>query len=136
MTEDTNDQTIQHEDDNKAKYLLFHVGKEVFGAPLMGVREVVEPQKIKPIPNTVGHFLGVINIRGEIVGVVDMRIRFNQSTEDSDLMAMVIFESAVGPIAALVDKVDSVCVIEENEIDRHPNVSSDFPWNFFSVLEN
>lgn len=117
-------------DENKDKYLLFRVGDELFGVPLMGVREVVEPQKIKPIPNTVEHFSGVINIRGEIVGVIDLRIRFNQPLEDNPLMAMIIFESAVGPMGAIVDEVDSVAVITDDMIDINPNVSSDFSLEF------
>ncbi len=117
-------------DENKYKYLLFTVGDELFGVPLMGVREVVEPQPIKPLPNTIDHFLGVINIRGEIVGVVDLRIRFSHEPKDSALMAMIIFESAVGPIAALVDKVESVSVIDDEDVDKNPNISSNFPIEY------
>ncbi|OFZ22699.1 MAG: hypothetical protein A2202_01370 [Bdellovibrionales bacterium RIFOXYA1_FULL_36_14] len=117
-------------DENDNKYLLFSIGKEIFGVPLMGVREVTEPQKVKPIANTSKHFLGVINIRGEIIGVIDLRIRLSHPAEKTPFMAMIIFETAVGPMAALVDKVESVSIIEEKNIDRNPNISSDFPQKY------
>lgn len=117
-------------DENESKYLLFSIGKEVFGVPLMGVREVTEPQKVKPIANTSSHFLGVINIRGEIIGVIDLRIRLSHPAEETPFMAMIIFETAVGPMAALVDKVESVSIIEEKNVDRNPNISSDFPQKY------
>ena len=117
-----------HED--AAKFLIFLVGEELFGVPLMGVREVVEPQKVKKIPNTVDYFMGVINIRGEIVGVIDLRLRFNQQAKDNPYMAMIIFESAVGPIGAIVDKVESVTELEKADIDDAPNIAADVPMDY------
>jgi purine-binding chemotaxis protein CheW len=129
---DNQQSKIQDEvyDENKYKYLLFTVGDELFGVPLMGVREVVEPQTIKPLPNTIEHFLGVINIRGEIVGVVDLRIRFLHEIKETPFLAMIIFESAVGPIAALVDRVESVSVIDDEDVDKNPNITSNFPIEY------
>ena len=116
--------------EDSTKFLIFWVGEELFGVPLMGVREVVEPQKIKKIPNTVKHFLGVINIRGEIVGVVDLRLRFGQPIKESPYTALVIFESAVGPMGAIVDKVESVTELDPADIDSAPNISTDVPMEF------
>lgn len=112
------------------KFLIFTVGEELFGTPLLAVREVVEIQKIKEIPNTVNYFLGVINIRGEIVGVCDLRIRFDQPITKSSSQAMIVFESAVGPIAAIVDKIDSVNSIAEEHIDRSPTIKSSIPLEY------
>lgn len=108
------------------KYLLFDIGGELFGSPLLGVREVVEKQKIKPIPNTINHFLGVINIRGEIVGVTDLRIRLNVDPSGVGTESMVVFECAVGPIAALVDRVIAVISISDDDIDKNLGVESQF----------
>ncbi len=115
---------IQEDTGEEQKYILFRLGEELYGTPLLDVREVVEPIEPKPIPNTVRWFRGVINIRGEIVGVVDLRARFGQSTELTAGRALMIFSTAVGPLAGLVDKVDSVARIPESDIERHPNVMS------------
>ena len=108
-SEDTN---LDHEN----QYLIFSIHQELYAAPLMGVREVIEPIHIRPIPNTVDYFLGIINMRGEIIGVVDLRIRFGAICTDSPMKAMVIFESPVGPMAVVVDKIESVSTIDKTQI--------------------
>lgn len=104
------------------KFLLFRLGDELYGTPLLGVREVVEPQAPKPIPNTAKHFSGVINIRGEIVGVIDLRTRFNHKAEERPHMALMVFKTDGGPMAGLVDKVESVINFSEKDIERNPNI--------------
>lgn len=115
--------------EDEARYLLFRVGEEVYGTPLLGVREVVEPQVCKKIPNTVPYFKGLINIRGEIVGVIDLRTRFQQTVDDEGT-ALIVFDTEAGAVGALVDQVDSVMSIKENIIDRNPNISSAVPMEF------
>lgn len=112
------------------RYLLFWVGAELFATPLMGVREVVELQKIKPIPHTVKSYLGVINIRGEIVGAIDMRIRFGLSPSESRLGAMMVFETPSGSIAAVTDRLDGVVKIDPSNIDLNPRIEAKIPVSF------
>ena len=69
MSDDSDKKDRQDEQE----FLLFAVGQIMFGTPLLGVREIVKPQSYKHVPNTSDHFLGVINLRGQIVGVVDFR---------------------------------------------------------------
>lgn len=104
-----------HEDESR--YLLFKVGREVYGTPLLGVREVVEPQEPKPIPNTVDFFSGVINLRGQVVGVVDLRKRFGQDVTVHSGMALVVFETDGGPLGALVDGIECVTRIPREKIE-------------------
>jgi purine-binding chemotaxis protein CheW len=106
------------------RYLIFRLGHELYGTPLLGVREVVENQPAKSVPNTVPHFKGVINIRGQIVGVIDLRMRFDHPAAETPNTALMVFETNSGPMAALVDKVESVVKIEEQYIVRRPNVRS------------
>lgn len=113
----------------EARYLLFKVGDEVYGTPLLGVREVVEPQACKKMPNTVKYFKGLINIRGEIVGVIDLRTRFSQDDSDAG-KALIVFDTEAGAVGALVDQVDSVIAIQENVIEKNPNVGSVVPIDY------
>ncbi len=112
------------------RYLLFSVGDELYGTPLLGVREVVEPQTAKPIPNTVKFFTGVINIRGQIVGVIDLRIRFGVAPDEEGGRAMIVFDTENGPIAALVDQVESVVNIPDDLINRRPNLKTEVSTEF------
>jgi purine-binding chemotaxis protein CheW len=124
---DTQEKSIQEED---SRYLLFSVGGEMYGTPLLGVREVVEYQQPKSIPNAVEHFMGVINLRGQIVGVIDLRKRLGHQTEKSAHDALIIFDTVGGPLAALVDKVESVTSIRSDHIEKKPNIRTNIPTQF------
>lgn len=116
--------TTHDESTDDSRYLLFWLGDELFGTPLMGVREVVELQKIKPIPHTINSYLGVINIRGEIVGTIDLRVRMGMECVESRLAAMIVFETAGGPIAAVADRLDGVAKISGANVDTKPRVEA------------
>ncbi|NRA63378.1 MAG: purine-binding chemotaxis protein CheW [Pseudobacteriovorax sp.] len=106
------------DDSNVNKYLVFRLDSELYGTDLLSIREIIEPQKIKSVPLTHDYFLGVINIRGEIVGIIDLRRKFHIPAEESEKSAFVIFEiPGSQPIAALVNEVVSVLEIEPNDID-------------------
>jgi purine-binding chemotaxis protein CheW len=99
------------------KYLVFQLGPSLYATPLIEVREVIEYQSAKPIPHTAPFFKGVINIRGEIVGVIDLRMRLGIQ-EVAEPEAQLIYDAESGPLAAIVDKVLSVAVISEANLDR------------------
>lgn len=101
------------------KYLIYQLGEQFFATPLIEVREVIEYRDAKPIPHTPPFFKGVINIRGEIVGVIDLRERLKIAGSDKPV-AQLIFETAKGPLAAIVDRVQSVTVIAEDALERRP----------------
>ena len=81
------------------------------------------------MPNTVKYFKGLINIRGEIVGVIDLRTRFSQDDSDAG-KALIVFDTEAGAVGALVDQVDSVIAIQENVIEKNPNVGSVVPIDY------
>jgi purine-binding chemotaxis protein CheW len=115
-------QDVKVSDENENRFLLFWVGKELYGTPLLDVREVVEFLEPKFMPNMVKHFSGVINIRGSIVGVMDLRKKFGQPQEKSRSTAMLVCDTPQGAIAAVVDRVDSVVTIEGTQLEKKPPV--------------
>jgi len=112
------------------RYLLFLLGNELYGAPLGAIREVVEPQDPKTIPNTAKSFLGVINIRGKIVGVLDLRLKFDIEAQNGSDRALIVFETAAGPTAVLVDKVEAVVRVPDSDIERNPTVRTTVPLQY------
>jgi purine-binding chemotaxis protein CheW len=116
------------EDDSK--YLVYKIGDEFYASPLLSVREVMEYQKPKFIPNMVKHFTGVINVRGSIVGVVDFRIKFNLPQKNSPRTSMLLCDTEEGPVAALVDSVDFVVDLTQNEIDLKPPIRTQIGTNY------
>jgi len=121
---------------DEIRYLLFRLGGELYGTPLLGIREVVEPQEPKPVPNTVPYFSGVINIRGQVVGVLDLRQRFQHDAEKHTGMALMVFDTEAGPLGALVDRVEAVVPIPDSSIEKKPNVRTTVPLEFLLGIGN
>ena len=115
---------------DEAKYLLFRLDNDLYGTPLLGVREVIEPQPTKHIPNTVSYFKGLINIRGQVVGTLDLRIRLDYPVSEGKKQALLVFETETGAVAAVVDMVEAVIKIEEKDLHKKPNVRSHVPLEF------
>lgn len=110
-----------------SRYLLYRIGTELYGTPLLRVREVVEYMTPKIMPNMASHFMGVINIRGSIVGVVDLRIKLGLPAETAKgKQALLVCETPSGALGALVDRIDSVILIPESQIDTQPPIATKF----------
>ena len=112
------------------KFVIFTLGRELYGAKLLEVREVVESLPTKDVPNTVRSFKGVCNLRGQIVGVVDLRTRFGVEGDPPQRPVLLVFETDSGAIAASVDGIASVSLIPPEDIDPKPNIVSAVPMKF------
>jgi purine-binding chemotaxis protein CheW len=119
------EQTREHQ-----RYLIFKVGEETYATPLLTVREVVGYQLPKVMPNMQNYFSGVINIRGNIVGVVDLRIKFVVDPKVTPKTAMLVCDTDGGPIAAVVDQVSAVIGLGAGDIEKNPPVLSKIPTEY------
>ena len=108
--------------ESESRYLVFGLADLLFAVPLLQVRELVEYQQPKPLPNTRPSCVGAINLRGEIVGLIDLRIRFGLPQTKLQRAALMVCESSHGTIAAIVERVLSVTTITPDEIDRSRNL--------------
>ncbi len=116
--------------ENELKYLIFRIEDELYGSPLLSIREVLEYQKPKHMPNMVHYFSGVINVRGAIVGVIDLRLKMNCPNNNTNRTAMLLCDTERGTIAAIVDSVDCVHEFHENEIEKKPAIQSKMPLDY------
>ena len=120
-------------------YLSFIVGDELFAVNVTKVLEVLQKQKITPVPNTPDFIRGIINFRGEIVPVFETRIKFNLEPRDAALSYVIMIldlqtaESSVR-VGAVVDKVKNVITLDENEIKPLPPMSSKFNSEFLEGI--
>lgn len=117
----------EHFDDkNQNDYLIFKLEDIYYGTPLLDVREIIETQEYAKVPASNDSFLGMINLRGEIIGLVDLSLMLGVKLTKSRTNAFIVFETVSGPIAALVEKVISVDFIEQSAItDRNKGNYSD-----------
>ncbi len=108
--------------ENENKYLVFKIGAETYGSPLLTIREVLEYQAPKHMPNMVSFFSGVINVRGAIVGVVDLRKKLAVDDKVGPRTAMLLCDTEQGAIVAVVDRVESVQEFAAGEVELKPPV--------------
>lgn len=117
-------------------YLTFLIGKEYFAVNVKKVLEVLQHQNITLIPKTPEHILGIINFRGEILPVVDTKLKFNLKSDDTESKIVIVFEigseESKNIIAATADSVKDVIEIVDSEIKPVPEMGIRYNSNFLS----
>lgn len=114
---------MSNETDNK--YVIFKLDKEYYGLPIDKVIGIERMQKPTRIPNGPNHVKGVINLRGEVISLIDLRQKLNMKSKDMDNNTRIIVVSHEEVVAGLV--VDSSSEVMEIPIDSidNPPVASD-----------
>ncbi len=109
---------LEEEDTLKDKYLTFTLGEEVYGIDISVVIEIIGIQKITSVPEVPDYVKGIINLRGKIIPVVDMRLRFRREfREYTDRTCIVVVEIHDVLIGLIVDGVSEVLdIIEQNVV--------------------
>ena len=101
---------------NEALYLSFALAAQAYAVPIMQVQEIREWTKVTPLPNSPRHVKGVLNLRGTIVPIVDMRLRFQLEEKAYDSFTVIVVVNVGGRLAGLVvDTVSDVLRIGANE---------------------
>lgn len=103
----------------KERFLLFFVGSYLLGAPLSSLKEVIEEPTVYPVPNTATFFKGLYNLRGQIVGLMDLRKRcaINEAQFQRP-GTVVIVEGLSGLIGVIVDRVEGTLSLLSNQIHQ------------------
>lgn len=113
-------------DDPMLQWVTFRLEGETYGVNVMQVQEVLRYTEIAPVPGAPAYVLGIINLRGNVVTVIDTRSRFGlQSGEVTDQTRIVIIEADKHVIGILVDAVAEVVYLRQSEIETAPNVGND-----------
>jgi purine-binding chemotaxis protein CheW len=126
---DANDEVFQ--------WVTFKLENEVYGINVMQVQEVLRYSEIAPVPGAPLYVLGIINLRGNVVTVIDTRSRFGLDTcEVTDNTRVVVIESEKQVIGILVDSVAEVVYLKASEIDEAPNVGNEDSAQFIQGVSN
>jgi purine-binding chemotaxis protein CheW len=113
-------------DDPVLQWVTFLLAGETYGVNVMQVQEVLRYTEIAPVPGAPDYVLGIINLRGNVVTVIDTRNRFGLvSGELTDNTRIVIIEAEGHVIGILVDSVAEVVYLRQSEIETAPNVGND-----------
>jgi len=109
----------------KQQLLCFQIGDQVFGIDILRVQEIRRMSPITALPDVPGHVLGVINVRGAVIPVVDLRLRFSAETAAFDRLTAIIIV-AVGDqlVGMVVDQVTRVVHLREGGVRPPPALSA------------
>ncbi len=118
--------TVVAQDDPVLQWVTFHLAGETYGVNVMQVQEVLRHTEIAPVPGAPSYVLGIINLRGNVVTVIDTRHRFGlEPGEITDNTRIVIIEAEKHVVGILVDSVAEVVYLRQSEIETAPNVGND-----------
>ena len=107
------------------QWVTFKLDNETYGINVMRVQEVLRYTEIAPVPGAPSYVLGIINLRGNVVTVIDTRQRFGlMNAEISDNTRIVIIEADKQVVGIMVDSVAEVVYLRQSEIETAPNVGN------------
>ena len=117
---------VQRAAEREGKYLTFSLDREEYGIGILKVKEIIGMMRITPVPQTPEYVKGVINLRGKVIPVIDLRTRFGmRSNEYTDRTCIVVVEidAATGRlhIGIVVDSVSEVLNIKGSDIEETPD---------------
>ena len=115
----------QEEDTQKGRFLTFQIGGEVYGIEIKYVTEIIGIQPITEVPELPEYIKGIINLRGKIIPVMDIRLRFKKDwVAYNDRTCVIVVDIGIFSIGLIVDHVSEVLSIPEEEIADPPDVKN------------
>jgi len=109
-----------------AKHLIFNLGDEFYGVPVLQVREIIRLMEITPVPRMPPYIRGVINLRGKIVPVLDLRLRLELAAAEPTRTTCIVVAQVITPsgsssqMGLVVDGVEEVANISPADIEETP----------------
>jgi chemotaxis signal transduction protein/ABC-type nitrate/sulfonate/bicarbonate transport system substrate-binding protein len=119
----------------EGKYLIFNLGDERYGIGILDVREIIGMMPITKMPQMPDAFKGVINLRGRVIPVLDMRVKFGMEELEYNPRTCIIISEVSGLsgstlVGGIVDSVSEVFQIKEEDVEDSPNFGGNFSDDF------
>jgi purine-binding chemotaxis protein CheW len=123
------------EDTQKGKYLTFFLGNESYGIEIQYVTEIIGIQAITEVPELPIYIKGIINLRGKIIPVMDVRLRFKKEPKEyNDRTCVVVIDIYELSIGLIVDSVSEVLRIHEQDIEVPPLMNKGYNNRFIKNI--
>jgi purine-binding chemotaxis protein CheW len=124
--------SIPQRNERAGKYLTFHLGTEEFGIQVLKVREIMGVQEITTVPQTPAWMKGVLNLRGKVIAVIDLRLKFGMPTVAYNQRTCIVVahlqnEGEQMLMGLVVDEVSEVVNIVASEIEDAPSFGGNVP---------
>lgn len=120
-----------HEETIRDRYLTFLLGDQFFGVPISDVVQIIGMQPITTVPEFPGYAKGIINLRGSILPVIDLNLRFGRNeTQYSERTCIIVIDIQSYHVGFIVDAVDEVCEIAAQDIQPPPIMGKSTTANY------
>ena len=123
-----NDTISQHKgeaNEANAQYLTFTLGREEYGIEILRVQEIKGFSAVTPIPNSPDYVKGVMNLRGTVVPVFDLRLKFGMERKDYDRFTVIVVVNVGARVVGLiVDSVSDVLDVDHDAIETSPDLGA------------
>lgn len=106
------------------KYICFNLGIEKYAIPLLTVKEVIRVPEITAVPQTAPHFLGIMNLRGQVISIMDLRKKLNLTESNSVETTVMVLNFGKNHLGVVVDCINYVVSLSDADISDKPVVSS------------
>lgn len=132
----TNSTQPQEENETgpRTRYLSFSLGSEEYAIPLLSVKEVIAMPDFTPIPYTPNYFLGIMNLRGQVISVMDLRQKLNIKPSPSSETAVIICDLNSITVGVVVDSINSVLSPKSSDISEKPAIQSSKKSDYISDI--
>lgn len=118
------------------KYVTFFLENEEYGLPILAVREIIGLVPITSVPQTPPYIRGIINLRGQVIPVVDLRLKFGmppgEETRESCIIVVRVHDLDTGVI---VDRMSEVTDVEEENIEEAPQMGAEVDTSFILGID-
>lgn len=119
--------------DSSRRFLCFTLGKEKFAIPLLQVKEVLGNVETTAIPQAPPHFKGIMNLRGQVISVIDLRTKLKIGKPDiTPETTIIIMDFAPLCLGVIVDSVDSVAMYESKDLSEPPDTDSSMKADYIT----
>jgi len=122
-------------EESEGKLLTVMVGEQEYGIPILEAREVVQMMDIEVIPHTPDFMRGVINLRGHIYPVIDLRLKFGQEAADATKESCIILVNLAGQTTGMiVDLLIGVTRLNPKDYEEHPELGNHIEAHFIAGM--
>jgi purine-binding chemotaxis protein CheW len=121
------------------KHLIFSLGKEEFGIQVLAIKEIIGMQEVTAVPKMPSHIKGVINLRGQVIPVVDLSLKFLLTPQEYTYRTCIIVVRTRGAngdrlIGAIADGVSEVLTIAQEDIEESPDFGNGNPTPYLKGI--
>lgn len=135
MAEIYEEAAVQNEDTQQGRFLTFLLDQEIYGIEIRHVTEIIGIQAITKVPEVPDYVKGIINLRGKIIPVIDVRLKFDKEPIPyDDRTCIIVIDIADLSVGLIVDNVEEVMVIAEEEIALPPAGKTGFENRFIQGI--